>query len=301
VVQHYLYIPFAATDYESKDAPNINKPQSSVATIPAFFIPEKPPTPPSASSSLPKTPLKETIRGLSRSPSFYLVFIPFSIYVGFFNAISSLLNQILEPYGFTETEAGMPPTSLSPLFHLINTPRYLRRPPHCRGPRHRSPHLPHPRPHARLPPRHQSAGPHHRALLPRLRLRAPDPHARGALRHRFHPGRRILQPRTHRARVPRRGHLARVAGSRLHRLLGRRPAARRHLHRHHERAEGGERGRGGRRRRQGGGEWRLSAWKYAARAGVPGCRGVRYCAVAAGARREEVGFGRREGQGEVEA
>lgn len=80
---------------------------SSVATIPAFFIPEKPPTPPSASSSLPKTPLKETIRGLSRSPSFYLVFIPFSIYVGFFNAISSLLNQILEPYGFTETEAGI--------------------------------------------------------------------------------------------------------------------------------------------------------------------------------------------------
>ncbi|OCL08332.1 MFS general substrate transporter [Glonium stellatum] len=80
---------------------------SSIATIPAFFIPGKPPTPPSASSSLPKTPLTETVRGLFRSPSFYLLFIPFSVYVGFFNAISSLLNQILEPYGFTETEAGI--------------------------------------------------------------------------------------------------------------------------------------------------------------------------------------------------
>jgi len=39
--------------------------------------------------------------------SFYLIFIPFAIYVGFFNAISSLLNQILEPYGFSENEAGI--------------------------------------------------------------------------------------------------------------------------------------------------------------------------------------------------
>lgn len=33
--------------------------------------------------------------------------IPFAVYVGFFNSISSLLNQILSPYGFSETDAGI--------------------------------------------------------------------------------------------------------------------------------------------------------------------------------------------------
>lgn len=35
------------------------------------------------------------------------MFIPFSVYVGFFNSVSALINQILEPYGFSETEAGI--------------------------------------------------------------------------------------------------------------------------------------------------------------------------------------------------
>ena len=42
-----------------------------------------------------------------RSPPFYVVFLTFSVYVGFFNAFSSLLNQILYPYGFSEDEAGI--------------------------------------------------------------------------------------------------------------------------------------------------------------------------------------------------
>lgn len=42
-----------------------------------------------------------------RSGPFYVVFLTFGVYVGFFNAFSSLLNQILYPYGFTEDEAGI--------------------------------------------------------------------------------------------------------------------------------------------------------------------------------------------------
>jgi len=42
-----------------------------------------------------------------RTPSFYLVFFTFSVYTGFFNAFTSLLNQILYPYGYTEDEAGI--------------------------------------------------------------------------------------------------------------------------------------------------------------------------------------------------
>lgn len=44
---------------------------------------------------------------LPRNGSFYLMLIPFSVYVGCFNATSSLINQIFQPYGFSETEAGI--------------------------------------------------------------------------------------------------------------------------------------------------------------------------------------------------
>ena len=36
-----------------------------------------------------------------------MILIPFVIYVGLFNSISSVINQILFPYGFSETEAGI--------------------------------------------------------------------------------------------------------------------------------------------------------------------------------------------------
>lgn len=45
--------------------------------------------------------------GIVRIREFWLIFIPFSVYVGFFNSISALINQILYPYGFSETDAGI--------------------------------------------------------------------------------------------------------------------------------------------------------------------------------------------------
>lgn len=87
---------------------------ASVATIPSFFIPRKPPSPPAPnmdSAFDTMQPLTASIiddlRTLARAPEFWLIFIPFAVYVGFFNAFSSLLNQILEPYGFSEDDAGI--------------------------------------------------------------------------------------------------------------------------------------------------------------------------------------------------
>ncbi|EXJ54269.1 hypothetical protein A1O7_09607 [Cladophialophora yegresii CBS 114405] len=83
---------------------------SSVAAIPAFFIPAKPPSPPSAgfvADYMDRTSIRNDLHTLSRSPEFYLLAGPFMLYVGFFNAFSSLLNQILEPYGFSEDNAGI--------------------------------------------------------------------------------------------------------------------------------------------------------------------------------------------------
>lgn len=78
-----------------------------MASLPAFFIFSKPPTPPSASAAEEKLDLWESIKVLKSNTTFYLVFVPFCVYVGFFNSFSSLINQIMEPYGFSETEAGI--------------------------------------------------------------------------------------------------------------------------------------------------------------------------------------------------
>lgn len=85
---------------------------ASVATIPSFFIPKAPPSPPAPNmDAIMNAPSSKSIRNdikvLAGSVEFWLLFIPFAVYVGFFNAFSSLLNQILEPYGFTEDGAGI--------------------------------------------------------------------------------------------------------------------------------------------------------------------------------------------------
>lgn len=87
---------------------------ATIATIPSFFISHKPPSPPAANLETviaqdhpSAKSIKHDLRVLLTSLEFYLIFIPFAVYVGFFNAFSSLLNQILEPYGFSEDDAGI--------------------------------------------------------------------------------------------------------------------------------------------------------------------------------------------------
>ncbi|PYH93012.1 cell surface receptor/MFS transporter [Aspergillus ellipticus CBS 707.79] len=84
---------------------------ATIASLPSFFIPSHPPTPPSASSTplhpTDHAPLLPALGHLFSTLEFYLILIPFSIYVGLFNSVSSLLNQILSPYDFSETEAGI--------------------------------------------------------------------------------------------------------------------------------------------------------------------------------------------------
>ena len=80
---------------------------STASSIPSFFIPSKPPTPVSPSSTHTAPSIRETINLLGRNPTFYLLFLPFAVYVGFFNSLSSLLTQVMTPYGFSETESGI--------------------------------------------------------------------------------------------------------------------------------------------------------------------------------------------------
>jgi MFS transporter, FLVCR family, MFS-domain-containing protein 7 len=80
---------------------------STVATIPAPFIPKAPPTPPSALAAAQKLDFREALAKLPKNISFWMVFVAFGVYCGFFNATSTLINQIFYPYGFTETDAGI--------------------------------------------------------------------------------------------------------------------------------------------------------------------------------------------------
>lgn len=103
-----LINPFLAT--KPSDIPNMTLYVaiiSTVASVPSFFVPAKPRTPVSASSTHRAPNLRATVSLLARNPTFWLLFVPFSVYVGFFNSASSLLTQILTPYGFSEEESGI--------------------------------------------------------------------------------------------------------------------------------------------------------------------------------------------------
>lgn len=91
---------------------------STIACIPSFIIPSAPPTPPSASAAShdhnnpsshfqPSQSLLSTLKTLFSSRQNLLLILPFWAYVALFNALSSLLNQILYPYAYTESEAGI--------------------------------------------------------------------------------------------------------------------------------------------------------------------------------------------------
>jgi FLVCR family MFS transporter 7 len=49
----------------------------------------------------------QSIKFLLSSPEFYMIMIPFVVYVGLFNSLSSLINQMLSPYSVSETDAGI--------------------------------------------------------------------------------------------------------------------------------------------------------------------------------------------------
>lgn len=85
---------------------------AAIALIPAIFMPNMPPTPPSSSAAMALAeaadePFWISIRKISTNRHFWVLFTSFSIYVAFFNAFSSLINQIVEPYGYTDDDAGL--------------------------------------------------------------------------------------------------------------------------------------------------------------------------------------------------
>lgn len=75
--------------------------------MPSFFLPAAPPTPCSPSANHQKLAIMPSLKLLFRNQEFLLIMVPFHIYVGLFNSLSSLLNSILYPFDFTEEQAGI--------------------------------------------------------------------------------------------------------------------------------------------------------------------------------------------------
>lgn len=48
-----------------------------------------------------------TVWKLLQTRDFWLSLVPCSVYVGFFNSVSTLLSQILSPYGFSNNQVGI--------------------------------------------------------------------------------------------------------------------------------------------------------------------------------------------------
>ncbi|KAF9094246.1 hypothetical protein BGX27_001502 [Mortierella sp. AM989] len=84
---------------------------STVAIIPAFFVADRPPEPPSpsAAEALLETneePFWISLKKVGTNKQFLLLMIVFGTFVGCFNAITSLIFQFTNPYGYTPAEAG---------------------------------------------------------------------------------------------------------------------------------------------------------------------------------------------------
>uniref|UniRef100_A0A0B7K7K4 Major facilitator superfamily (MFS) profile domain-containing protein n=1 Tax=Bionectria ochroleuca TaxID=29856 RepID=A0A0B7K7K4_BIOOC len=69
---------------------------STACCVPAAFLPAKPPTPVGPASETPKLSLRDSIPAL-KSLELWLILIPYFVYVGFFNSISTLLSQMMTP------------------------------------------------------------------------------------------------------------------------------------------------------------------------------------------------------------
>ncbi|CAI4219962.1 unnamed protein product [Parascedosporium putredinis] len=80
---------------------------SSVASIPAFFIPARPPTPVAPSSKHVRPGIRASVVQVGRNLELWLVMLTFWFYVGLFNLISTLLSQEMKPHGFSEDDAGI--------------------------------------------------------------------------------------------------------------------------------------------------------------------------------------------------
>jgi FLVCR family MFS transporter 7 len=109
-----LIIPSITDDTKPETMPNsvlFTAILSTVAIIPAFFVADRPPTPPSpsAAEALQETveePFHISLKKVGTNKQFLLLLLVFGSLVGIFNSVTSLLATFTGPYGYTSNQAG---------------------------------------------------------------------------------------------------------------------------------------------------------------------------------------------------
>ncbi|KAG0319404.1 hypothetical protein BGZ97_002199 [Linnemannia gamsii] len=109
-----LIIPIITDDTKPETMPNsvlFTAILSTVAIIPAFFVADRPPTPPSpsAAEALQETveePFHISLKKVGTNKQFLLLLLVFGSLVGIFNSVTSLLATFTGPYGYTSNQAG---------------------------------------------------------------------------------------------------------------------------------------------------------------------------------------------------
>lgn len=72
-----------------------------------LFFKAKPPTPPSFGAETEKTKFLQSFKDLATNKNYWRLFVAFSCMLGGFNTFGTLINQILEPFGYSALETGV--------------------------------------------------------------------------------------------------------------------------------------------------------------------------------------------------
>jgi cyanate permease len=80
---------------------------ASVSILGWTAFPARPPSPPGPSGNTTKATASESLKALRSNREFWLIWIMFTVYLGLFNAFTTLLNQIMLPRGYSIDDAGI--------------------------------------------------------------------------------------------------------------------------------------------------------------------------------------------------
>lgn len=74
---------------------------TTVGIILIIFFREAPPSPPTISAATPKESFKQALRTVTRNKPYIILVLSFGIGMGSFYAVSTLLDQIVAPQGYS--------------------------------------------------------------------------------------------------------------------------------------------------------------------------------------------------------
>jgi len=70
-----------------------------------LFFKSKPRLPPSRTACVEKESFRDSLRDMARNPEFWKLFFAFSVGLGVFNTLSTIINPLLKPYGYSSSDS----------------------------------------------------------------------------------------------------------------------------------------------------------------------------------------------------